>query len=188
MRKILMILSLATFAACSTNKTDETKTDTMKSASADSTKRDTLSYPYTAQYSNKFEIGDPNNSMNVLKLYKDWDNNTIDNSKNAFADSIQMVFSDGSALSGSRDSVFNVVKKMRSTLGTITSDLVAWTPLRSTDKNEDWVSVWYTEHRTAPNGKVDSSYYQETWRLTNGKVDRFYQYEQKVPGRKNKIF
>ncbi len=181
MRKILILASLAALAACTSNKTDEAKEDSMKSASSDSSRRDTLAYPYTPQYSSKFEIGDPNNSMNVLKLYKDWDNNTLENSKNTFADSVLMVFSDGTVLSGTRDSVFNVVRKMRAAMGSITSDLVAWTPLKSTDKNEDWVSIWNTEHRTAPNGKMDSSFYQETWRLTrDGKVDRFYQYEAKT--------
>jgi hypothetical protein len=93
-----------------------------------------------------------------------------------------MVFSDGTRLSGTRDSVLNFVKKVRATIGSITSDLTAWMPLRSTDKNEDWVAVWFTEHRVSPAGKKDSSYYQETWRLNkDGKVDRFYQYEEKVP-------
>jgi hypothetical protein len=182
MRKILILASLAAFAACNSAKTDETKVDsTMTSTKPDSSKMDNLAYPYSAQYSNKFEMGDPNNSLNVLKLYKDWDNNTIENSKNLFADSVLMVFSDGTMLSGSRDSVFNVVKKVRNTMGTITSDPVAWTPLKSTDKGDNWVLVWYTEHRTNPKGKIDSSYYQETWRLNkDGKVDRFYQYEQKT--------
>ena len=181
MRKILILASLAAFAACNSGKTDETKVDSTKSANTESSKMDNPDYPYTARYSNKFEIGDPNNSLNVLKLYKDWDNNTLDNSKNAFADSVIMVFSDGTMLSGSRDSVFNVVKKVRSTMGTITSIPEAWTPLKSTDKNENWVCVWFTEKRTSPKGKIDSSYYQETWRLNkDGKVDRFYQYEEKT--------
>ena len=55
------------------------------------------------------------------------------------------------------------------------------TPLKSTDKSENWVSVWFTEHRTNEAGKKDSSYFQETWRLNkDGKVDRFYQYEAKT--------
>ena len=179
----MMFVMFAALAGC-TSKSDETKSDAMNSDSSrmESRKMDTLSYPYTPQYSNKFEIGDSKNSLNILKLYKDWDNNTIDNSKDLFADSLIMIFSDGTMVSGKRDSVFNIVRKVRATVGSITSDLIAWVPLRSTDKNEDWLSVWFTEHRVSLNGKKDSSYYQETWRLNkDGKVDRFYQYEQKVP-------
>jgi len=184
MRKIFMLAMLATLAGCTSDKSDATKTESMNSDSAKSENRitDTLTYPYTPQYSNKFAIGDANNSLIVLQLYQDWDNNTIENSKNRFADSVIMVFSDGTRLSGTRDSVLNFVKKVRSTIGSITSDLTAWMPLRSTDKNEDWVAVWFTEHRVSPAGKKDSSFYQETWRLNkDGKVDRFYQYEEKVP-------
>ena len=119
MRKILILASLTTFAACNSGS-DTSKVESMKSGT-DSTKSDNLNYPYTAVYSSKFEQGDPNNSMTVLTLYKDWDNNTLDNSKNAFADSVILAFSDGTVLSGSRDSVFNTVKKIRNTMGTITT-------------------------------------------------------------------
>ena len=182
MRKILILVSLATLTACTgddnakveTATTDSTKTDNMN-------KTDNLNYPYTANYSSKFEIGDPNNVMTVLQLYKDWDNNTVDNSKDRFADSVILAFSNGTVLSGGRDSVVNAAKQFRNTMGTVTSVPVAWTPLKSTDKGEDWVAVWFTEHRTDAKGKTDSSYYQETWRLNkDGKIDRFYQYEAKT--------
>ncbi len=76
MRKILILASLATFAACNSGS-ENAKVETM---GKDSTKADNLNYPYTAEYSSKFEIGDPNHSMTVLQLYIDWDNNTLDNS------------------------------------------------------------------------------------------------------------
>jgi len=174
MRKILILVSLATFTACNSGS-DSAKVET--TAATDSSKTDNLTYPYTANYSSKFEIGDPNNALTVLELYKDWDNNTFDNSKNRFADSVLLAFSDGSVLFGNRDSVFNAAKQFRNTMGTVKSVPVAWTALKSTDKGDNWVLVWFTEHRTAANGKMDSTYYQETWRLNkDGKVDRFYQY------------
>ncbi len=182
MKKILIFGAVAMLAACNSSKDDEAKIESMKSETdSTSTKMDNLNYPYTAGYSSKFEIGDPNHSLTILNLYKDWDNNTLDNSKNNFADSAILAFSDGTVLSGSRDSVFNAVKKIRNTMGTITSVPIAWTPLRNIDSSENWVLVWFTELRTAANGKKDSSYYQETWRLNkDGKVDRFYQYEAKT--------
>jgi hypothetical protein len=55
-------------------------------------------------------------------------------------------------------------------------------PLRSTDKNEDWVLVWFKEYRTDANGKKDSTEMQETWRLNkDGKADLLYQYAQQNP-------
>ena len=48
--------------------------------------------------------------------------------------------------------------------------------VKSTDKNEDWVTVWGTEIQTDMNGKVDSISLQETWRFNKaGKVDLMFQ-------------
>ena len=57
MRKILILVSLATFTACNSGS-DSAKVET--TAATDSSKTDNLTYPYTANYSSKFEIGDPN--------------------------------------------------------------------------------------------------------------------------------
>jgi hypothetical protein len=179
MKKIFVFASVAFFAACNSG-TDTAKVDSMKSGS-DSSKMDNLNYPYTAEYSSKFEIGDPNNSMTVLNLYKAWDNNTLDDEKNLFADFDTLNFSDGSRIAGSRDSVLAAAKQFRNTMSSVTSVVQAFTPLKSTDKNENWVVVWFKELRTATNGKKDSSYFQETWRLNkDGKVDLLYQYEAKT--------
>jgi hypothetical protein len=56
---------------------------------------DNMNYPYTSDYSHNFEIGSSKNAMTLLQLYKDWDNNTLDNSKGSFADNDTMYFSDG---------------------------------------------------------------------------------------------
>src|SRR6266496_5979933 len=104
MKKILVFASVALFAACNSG-TDNAKVDSMKSGS-DSTKMDEMNYPYTADYSSKFEIGSSKNAMTILQLYKDWDNNTIQNSKNSFAEmNDTLVFSSGDILTGSRDSI-----------------------------------------------------------------------------------
>src|SRR6266540_5083993 len=142
MKKFLIISFVAAFAACNSG-TDNAKVDSMKSSS-DSSMMDTLSYPYTAQYSSKFAIGDPNHSLTVLKLYKDWDNNTLDNSKNLFADFDTLHFADGSMMAGSRDSVLAAAKQFRNTMSSVTSVVQAWIPLKSTDRNENWVTVWFT--------------------------------------------
>lgn len=177
MRKTLFVLSLSVFAACNSGK--DAKVESM---STDSTKmtNENISLPYTADYSSNFQMGDLKNVQTILELYKDWDNNNLDNSRSKFADSITMVFSDGTIMKGPFDSINNATKPYRNSLGTVTTSVHAILPVKSVDKNEDWVLAWFTQHSTDAKGKQDSVDLQETWRLNkDGKADLLYQYEQK---------
>jgi hypothetical protein len=179
MRKFFFILGLSIFAAC--NSGTDTKVESMSAKDSTASGSDVM-LPYTADYSSKFETGDIKNSKTILDLYKDWDNNSLDNSKDKFADSVSMHFSSGEMMLGRRDSIIAQSKSFRNTMGTVSSQVHAIVPVRSTDKNEDWVLVWFTEYRTDAKGKKDSTELQETWRLNkDGKADLLYQYEQRHP-------
>jgi hypothetical protein len=148
----------------------------------DSTKIDNTNYPYTPDYSHNFEIGSPKNALTVLQLYKDWDNNTLDNSKNSFADIDTMYFADGNMFAGTRDSFLVVANKMRGQMGNVVDSVHAWLPLRSTDKNEDWVLLWTREIATNSKGKKTARELHELWRFDkDGKVNLVYQYEIQPP-------
>src|SRR5688572_19685017 len=71
MKKIVLFLFIViAFTAC---KSDEAKVDSM--SSKDST--DSETYPYTATYSSKFEIGESKYSQTILKMWKAWDNGDL---------------------------------------------------------------------------------------------------------------
>jgi len=180
MKKILIVACVAVIAACN-SKNEPAKVQAMNSG-PDSTQVDNNNYPYTSDYSHNFEIGSSKNAMTLLQLYKDWDNNTLDNSKNSFAEIDTMIFSDGTMFTGSRDSFFTAAKQMRGQMGTVVDSIHAWVPLRSKDKNEDWVLIWAREISTDAKGKRTTRELQETWRFNkDGKADLAYQYEQKPP-------
>lgn len=177
MKRILVFASVAVLAACNSN--EPAKVQSMNSGNSDSTQMDNTTYPYTADYSHNFEIGSTKNAQTLLQLYKDWDNNTLDNSKNSFADMDTMVFYDGTMFAGSRDSFFTVAKQMRGQMGTVVDSIHAWIPLRAKDKNEDWVAIWARETSTDAKGKTTTKELQETWRFNkDGKADKVFQYEQ----------
>lgn len=178
MRKLFLLAAIGFLVSC--NSGDQPKDESTKKDSTVKQDND-VALPYVATYSSKFEIGDASNMKTILELFKDWDNNSLDNAKSKFSDSISMFFSNGDMMIGSRDSILEQTKGYRNSLGTVTTDVHAIVPLRSNDKNEDWVCVWFTEHRKSAAGKVDSTQMQETWRLKNGKADLVYQYEQKPP-------
>ncbi len=132
-------------------------------------------------------MGNAKNVTTIFDLYKDWDNNTIDNSKDRFADSVTLFFSSGQMMAGTRDSIVAQSKGFRNDLGTVSTLVHAVVPLKSTDKNEDWVLVWFKEYRTDANGKKDSTEMQETWRINKeGKADLLYQYAQQNPATQKK--
>ena len=180
MKKFLFLFSVVAFTAC--NSSNDTTVDSMSSSDSTVTASDTTAYQYAIDYSSKFEMGDPKNVRTIFDLYKDWDNNNLDNSKDKFADSVTLIFGSGDMMAGKRDSITELSKTFRNTLGTVNTQVHAVVPLRSTDKNEDWVLVWFKEYRTDAKGKKDSTEFQETWRINkNGQADLLYQYQQNPP-------
>ncbi|WP_343674679.1 hypothetical protein [Chitinophaga sp.] len=181
MRKMYLFVSIAFLVSCTSNPNKPTM-EAVKTADTDSTKHESLTYPFMATYSSDFEIGDPKNAQKLLELYKDWDNNTIENSKNSFADTDTMYFADGNMFAGSRDTLIAVAKKMRGQMGKVVDSIHAWVPLRSKDRNEEWVVIWTREYSTDASGKTKARELQETWRFNeNGQVNLMYQYAQSAP-------
>ena len=172
MKKILVSSFIICLVACNSNKEE------VKGISATDTTTASVSYPYEIGYSSKFEMADPKYGQIILQLWKDWDNGNLSNSKESFADSVEMYFADGSMVHSVRDSVLAVGQAARDMFTTVVSQVNAVTALRSTDKDENWALVWGKEIDTDKKGKVDSFYLQETWRFNKaGKIDRLYQFK-----------
>ncbi|GEM_PF-205160 len=181
MKKIFFFMTAAALTACNSGD-DKAKVESM--AATDSTKNETVAvtYPYDIEYSSSFEIGDHNQAQTLLSIWKDWDNGNLANGRDNFADSVEMHLADGSMVKGPKDSVLASGQHYRDMFSKVVSTVTAVVPLKSTDKKEDWVTVWGKEIDTYKNGKIDSFYLQETWRFNkDGKADLVYQYMQKSP-------
>lgn len=173
MRKFMPLLIIIAFVACK-SEDDKTKADASKLATS-------ITYAYTADYSSNFEMGNPEHSKVILDLWKDYDNNTFENSRKNFADTVNFNFANSAPFVGSADSAIAMAKSYRSMFSEVKSVVHAFTPLKSTDKGQNWVCVWGTEYDTK-DGKTDSVYLQETWRFNkDGKIDLLYQYQSKPP-------
>jgi hypothetical protein len=175
MKKIFIAAVAVILYACNAEEKpspgDETKAVT--SAQGDITNMS----GYEATYSSSFEMGDAKNAEAVLTLWKDWDNGNLDPSKGLFADSVTFLTGDGSMISGPLDSALGAMKNYREMFTTIKSTVIAILPVKSTDKNEDWVSIWGSEISTDKKGKIDSVALQESWRFNNvGKIDLMIQH------------
>jgi hypothetical protein len=116
---------------------------------------------YKATYSSEFKIGNPSYSKMILEVWKDWDDNKLDR-HDYFADSLVMMFPDGSVSKGKKASMESAMK-YRATITTAKSTVHAIVPLRSTDRNEDVVCVWGTEDDTMTDGKTEKRDLHEVW-------------------------
>jgi len=128
MKKILFLASIFSFAACN-NGGDKAKVDSM-SAGTDSTATaattmPAINSPYEIGYSSKFEMADPKYAETVLGLWKDWDNGNLMNSKDRFADSITLHFSNGAMIHASRDSALAMAQAERNKLASSVSTVDA---------------------------------------------------------------
>lgn len=132
-------------------------------------------YPYVATYSSNFVMGNTNYSKMVLELWKDWDNNDFA-AHDYMADTIIMFFPDGTISQG-KDSVLAGAKRVRGSMSGAVSTLQAWVPLKSVDRDEDWVALWGEETDTWADGKKETRDVQEIWKFNKeGKIALMRQY------------
>lgn len=166
---------ICAFVACNTATTSkEKKLDTMASTVPPeenaAPEHGNITYAYPVAYSSDFTIGDPKYAQMVLEIWKDYDNNTFDNHKDYFADSVSMDFS-GMTISGTRDSIIASAKAHRSSLKNAVSSVEVITALKPKGKDETWVCVWGKEVDTHNNNKLDSVYLNENWEFNkDGKI------------------
>lgn len=138
-------------------------------------------YPYTAEYSSQFVPGSPAQGKIVLDMWKAWDDNAYERGVPYFADTVVMELPDGQVLRG-RDSVIAAMKRFRSALVTAQSTIEAWAPLKSLDRNENWVVVWGREEDVDQAGKASTIRYHEMWRFNkDGKAYYVRQYTSPMP-------
>jgi len=137
--------------------------------------------PYRADYSSQFVMGNPMHATRILELWKDYDDNTFQRHVDYYADTASFMTSDGMLFKG-RDSSLAMVSRYRSGLTNVKSTVDAWLPIRSTDRNEDWVAIWGTETNTDSQGKTTTSAIHELWKFNkDGKVASMRQYAAQQP-------
>jgi len=141
-------------------------------------KTEMVSYPYTAGYSSNFEIGNSAYAQKVLELWKDYDDNTFDK-HDYFADTAVMFFPNGMMVKG-KDSIKAGATAMRSSFQNVVSTVDAWVPLKSVDKDQNWVAIWGTDNSTGSDGKVTKTDLHEIWEFNkDGKVVYMEQFSSK---------
>ena len=89
---MFLFLTAVTLIACNSKK--ETKTDGDKMDDNGKTSKITNMSGYSPDYSSSFAIGDNKNAETILALWKAFDDNQLDGTKDYFADTVEMYFAD----------------------------------------------------------------------------------------------
>ncbi|MBA2328167.1 MAG: hypothetical protein H0V91_00960 [Flavisolibacter sp.] len=135
-----------------------------------------IMYPYTAEYSSQFVPGNPQHAKLILDMWKLWDDNQIDMQNDWIADTILLQLPDGQVISG-KDNFMKESKTYRNMFSTMKSSVETWIPLRSVDRNENWVAIWGREAATNNTGVTTTNMIHEIWRINkDGKIDFMRQY------------
>lgn len=164
MRQALSVLvAVIFFTACNNSAKENT---TVKDSTVAA-----VTLPYPVNYSSDFEIGDKKLAQSVLAAWKDYDNNTLQNSVGIFADSVMMFLADGTVFSGKKDSAIAFIAKFRDGMTSATSSVDAVAVLKTKGKDDTWVCVWGKEVDVMKDGKKDSTLLNENWMFNkDGKV------------------
>ncbi len=181
MKITLSILCLFFIISCGQDKaTDKTIENTTEQAPAASTEPQSpppLTYPALYSY---WEIGKRDNMNTVLSLYKAWDESSVDNIKNLFADSVTLDLPGGKRVTSSRDNITDILVKYRSAYKTTANQVISIYPILNKETNDEWVAALLYNKWTYKDNVRDSSLYQDLWKLQNGKIYYMLSLEQSL--------
>ena len=163
---------------CNNEKEDGAKKEEAK---APETK---IELPAKMTYQGTPAVGNPENIAKVMNFNMDFIAGKMDNIGSYLADSIQVVFADGTDMNTVRDSMVAVMKAWRGSMDSAKQSYISAVALDNKDLNHEWVFQWIDESHFYKGGKKEHVIYHEDYRLEKGKIRQVYQYGQAVPVKK----
>lgn len=139
-------------------------------------------FVYPISYSSDFKIGKSEHAAILLDLWKYFDDNTLDQGNDAFAEHVRMDFSDGTFFDGKREDFMNYMKKQRLLFQSFKSTIDAIVSLIPEGKDESWACVWGAQTSDPINGKASTAWVNENWMFNKeGKVSYIRQFTSVPP-------
>lgn len=180
MKQLLMLfLGGVLFTSCnnqgsSANEAAEDST----SATTTTQQAQKMDYPYTIDHPDNWDVGSQQNTMNVLKSLKAWEDNKMDEAAKYFADSVHVRF-DGIDKKISNDSLKAFITP-DATAKSWSLKMQDWESVISKDKKDEYVTVWYREFHENKEGKKDSVDVINDIKMKEGKIIGLDQYVRKL--------
>ncbi|MEO6188818.1 MAG: hypothetical protein ABIO82_05135 [Ginsengibacter sp.] len=143
-----------------------------------------LDLPYKFSYEGTAVMGNPENVKIVMDFNHDFASGNTDNIGSYFADSVHVVFADGSGSATIRDSAAAMVKGWRNTMSDIQLSYISAMAVNNQTTGDEWVFQWIDEADNYKDGKKVHHALHEDYRLVNGKIREMIQYAQAIPVKK----
>lgn len=140
--------------------------------------------PYKFAYEGTAVIGNPENVKTVMDFNHDFATGNTDNIGSYFADSVRVVFADGSESTTMRDSAAAMIKGWRNTMSDIQLSYISAIAVNNQTTGDEWVFQWIDEADNYKDGKKVHHALHEDYRLVNGKIREMIQYSQAIPEKK----
>lgn len=179
MKKLFLFVCISVFIISCNNK--EEKTEAPAAGTTSSVKYD---YPYTLDrpYQN-WQPGDQQHAVNVLKAIKAWETKNLAECVTYFGDSVDMRFDNYHAVLP-HDSLMGFMTNSWNDMASVSVKMADWESVISSDKKDQWVTVWYKQINTHKDGKIDSVGVVDDCKIVNGKIVVLDEKIQHLPAKK----
>ena len=183
MKKNFFPLVLLVFMACNDANNDELGSIKPIDDTTTTTNAAALDYAYSKSSTSNYEMGDPAQIQMVLKSLKAWENNNIDEAVQDFGDTVELFF-DNFYTKLPKDSLKQFFTQSRGDFDSVKIVMHDWETVKSTNDNNEWVSLWYTEITKPKNGKLDSLAIMDDVKVRDGKIIEINQYSRRFAPKK----
>ena len=157
MRKLLTITMVVIIAFACKNA-DEKKEVTTN-----------VTYPYTLEKPDNWDIGSKENTLLVMNALKAFEDNKIEDCLSYFSDTVRWR-ADYVDMTVAKDSLRTAMTNLRNSIQAIQVKMGDFESVISKDKKDEWVTLWYTEIVTDKTGKTDSLAMVNDIKVSNGKI------------------
>lgn len=186
MKRLFFYACMAlTLSACN-NSAEDKNTPAGDSATKATTAAPTekLDYPYTLSepYKN-WQPGNQQHAVTIMKGLKAFETGDVATCVTSFGDSVMVMF-DGYRAKLSNDSLKKQFMAERGNYTSMTIKMEDWESVISSDKKEEWVTLWYKQITTDKKGKTDSIDVVDDAKIENGKVVLLSEKIQHYPAKK----
>ncbi|GAB3914165.1 nuclear transport factor 2-like protein [Mucilaginibacter boryungensis] len=167
-KSYLLLLMPLLLAAC----TPKASSDTATKAAAD-----VPNYPYKIKHPDYWMMDTSHaNTMTALNALKAFENMDTTGLKKAFADTLEFNY-DGGKFKGPIAQFIKMTSEMATSMKGLKIDMKDWESVVSTDKKEEWVTLWYVQKWTDAKGKADSISLVNDLQLKGGRIVKLDEYD-----------
>ena len=178
-----MWLAITAIELYSCNDESEKTTDVTKDSTTTESTVSAVSYPYTIEHPDYWEMGSNENTKTALTSLKAYENGNIDECVKYFGDSVHLQF-DGMDATIPKDSFKAMFTSGGAGYKSMEIKMSDWESVISKDKKVEYVSLWYKQIWEDNKGKKDLAAIMEDIELKNGKIVGIDEKSRKHPGKK----